>query len=152
MAGNLKARLRSKSLRSIVLRELRSLSEERKSQHENIVGRFLQCRELQLSSALVAKAVDRCSRWCEGKRLLPRHDQCRAFEAANSHLGLTSLEEIKAEQRFLADDSEAITLAEIFGWTSVTTRVVGSSFWGEPLNRRNPRKRLRLRTVAELFP
>lgn len=49
--------------------------------------------------------------------------------ATNSHLGLPSLEEIKADQRFLADDSEAITLAEIFGWTSVTTRVVGSSFW-----------------------
>lgn len=27
--------------------------------------------------------------------------------AANSHLGLPSLEEIRAEQRFLADDSEA---------------------------------------------
>ncbi len=54
-----------------VLRELRELAEDRHSRGETVLGRFLQCQELQVSSTLLARAVEQCSRWHGGKRLLP---------------------------------------------------------------------------------
>src|SRR5580698_10038245 len=71
MPETYKAKSLSESPRSFILRELRSRSEERKRRHENVLGRFLQCPELQLSSALVAKAMGDCSHWRNGRRLLP---------------------------------------------------------------------------------
>lgn len=57
--------------RALVLEELQSLTRERKLRNATLVGRFLQCQELQLASALFAKAVEHCYRCHAGKRLLP---------------------------------------------------------------------------------
>src|SRR5208337_4675553 len=54
-----------------VLLELHLLTQERQSRHETLLGRFLECQELQMSSALLARAVEQCSRWHAGKRLAP---------------------------------------------------------------------------------
>ena len=54
-----------------VLQELRLLTQERESRHETVLGRFFECQELQMSSALLARAVEQCSRWRAGKRLAP---------------------------------------------------------------------------------
>jgi maltooligosyltrehalose synthase len=58
-------------LKAAVLRELHLLTQERKAQQETVLGRFFQCRELQMCSALLAKAVDQCSRWRSGRHLQP---------------------------------------------------------------------------------
>jgi hypothetical protein len=54
-----------------VLRNLHQLAEDRHSCAESVLGRFFECQELQMASALLAKAVDQCSRWHGGKRLTP---------------------------------------------------------------------------------
>ncbi len=55
----------------VVLRNLQQLAEERRSRCETTLGRFMQCQDLQDSSALLARAVEHCSRWHAGKRLPP---------------------------------------------------------------------------------
>ena len=54
-----------------VLRELRDLTADRFAHSRTAIGRFVQCQELQIASALLAKAVEQCSRWRAGKRLHP---------------------------------------------------------------------------------
>jgi hypothetical protein len=53
-----------------ILRELTELAQDRHSRSQTVLGRFLQCQELQMCSALLAKAIEQCSRWHCGKRLL----------------------------------------------------------------------------------
>ena len=53
-----------------VLQELRELTLDRSSRSQTVLGRFLQCQQLQTASALLAKAVEQ-SRWHRGKRLQP---------------------------------------------------------------------------------
>src|SRR5579883_1147365 len=57
--------------RRVVLEELQSLTRKGELRNATLLGRFLQCQELQLASALFAKAVEHCSRWHAGKHLLP---------------------------------------------------------------------------------
>jgi maltooligosyltrehalose synthase len=54
-----------------VLQELRLVTQERESRHKTLLGRFLQCQELQMCSALLARAVEQCSCWHRGKSLAP---------------------------------------------------------------------------------
>jgi len=54
-----------------ILLDLHALKQERKFRLDTVLGRFLECQELQIASALVAKAVEQCSRWRAGRRLLP---------------------------------------------------------------------------------
>ena len=54
-----------------VLQELRLLTQEQESRRETVLGRFFECQELRMSSALLARAVEQCSRWRAGKRLAP---------------------------------------------------------------------------------
>jgi hypothetical protein len=54
-----------------ILLDLDALKQERKSRLETLLGRFLECQELQMSSALLARAAEQCSRWRAGRRLLP---------------------------------------------------------------------------------
>jgi hypothetical protein len=58
-------------VKTAILLDLLALKQERKSRLKTLLGRFLECQELQMSSALVAKAVEQCSRWRVGRRLLP---------------------------------------------------------------------------------
>src|SRR6266849_5086412 len=57
--------------KTAVLQELYLLVQDRESRHETVLGRFLQCQELQMCAALLARAVEQCSRWHSGKRLAP---------------------------------------------------------------------------------
>jgi len=54
-----------------ILRELGKLVQDRHSRNQTVLGRFLQCQELQVCSALLAKAIEQCSRWHRGRALLP---------------------------------------------------------------------------------
>ena len=54
-------------VKTAILLDLNALKQERKSRLETVLGRFLQCQELQISSALLARAVEQCSRWRRGK-------------------------------------------------------------------------------------
>src|SRR5437879_4699058 len=54
-----------------ILQELRLVTKERESRHKTLLGGFLQCQELQVCSALLARAVEQCSRGHAGKRLPP---------------------------------------------------------------------------------
>jgi hypothetical protein len=54
-----------------ILRELKQLAQVSHSRSQTVLGRFLQCQELQVCSALLAKAIEQCSRWHRGKALLP---------------------------------------------------------------------------------
>src|ERR1700731_35884 len=54
-----------------VLQELHLLVHDWESRHETVLGRLLQCKKLQVSSALLARAVEQCSRWHAGKPLVP---------------------------------------------------------------------------------
>ena len=57
--------------RTVVLEQLQSLAREGELRNATLLGRFFECQELRLASALFAKAVEHCSRWHAGKRLLP---------------------------------------------------------------------------------
>jgi hypothetical protein len=57
--------------RTLVLADLQSLVRKRELRNATLLGSFLQCQELQLASALFARAVEHCSRWHAGKRVLP---------------------------------------------------------------------------------
>ena len=52
-----------------ILHELEQLKVDRNLQLQTTHGRYLQCRDLQAASALLAKAVEQCSRWRGGKRV-----------------------------------------------------------------------------------
>ena len=52
-----------------ILDELLRLKAERNSRLATTLGRFLQCPDLQMASALLARAIEQCSRWHAGKRL-----------------------------------------------------------------------------------
>jgi maltooligosyltrehalose synthase len=54
-----------------VLQELQELTADSQSRRETVLGRFFECQQLQLASALLAKAVEQCSRWRSGERLHP---------------------------------------------------------------------------------
>jgi maltooligosyltrehalose synthase len=54
-----------------ILKQLQELTADRDSHSQTLLGRFLQCQQLQMASALLAKAVEQCSRWHGGKRLQP---------------------------------------------------------------------------------
>lgn len=54
-----------------ILRELQELTVDRHSRRQSVLGRFFECQQLQKASALLAKAVEQCSRWHRGKRLEP---------------------------------------------------------------------------------
>jgi hypothetical protein len=54
-----------------ILRELRKLAQDRHSRNQTVLGRFLQCQELQVCSALLGKAIEQCSQWHRGRALLP---------------------------------------------------------------------------------
>ena len=54
-----------------VLQELQILAKHQASRRQTVLGRWFECQELQIASALVAKAVEQCSRWRAGKRLHP---------------------------------------------------------------------------------
>src|SRR5215472_9082614 len=58
-------------MKARILLDLRALKQERKSRLKTVLGRFLECQELQMASALVARAVEQCSRWRAGRRFLP---------------------------------------------------------------------------------
>src|SRR6266576_2572503 len=57
--------------RHAVLRDLRELTQERRSRDQTVFGRFLKCQELQVCSALLGKAMEQCSRWHRGRALQP---------------------------------------------------------------------------------
>ena len=52
-----------------ILNELLRLKGEQNSRLATTLGRFLQCPDLQMASALLARAIEQCSRWHAGKRL-----------------------------------------------------------------------------------
>ena len=52
-----------------VLRDLRKLRQDCQARRETVLGRFFECQELQRCSALLASAVEQCSRWHGGRRL-----------------------------------------------------------------------------------
>jgi hypothetical protein len=54
-----------------VLGDLRNKDRERHARGQTTLGRFLECAELQSAAAILARAVEQCSRWRAGKRLLP---------------------------------------------------------------------------------
>src|SRR5208283_4096061 len=57
--------------RHLVLQDLRELTQERRSRDQTVFGRFLQCQELQMCSALLGKAIEQCSRWHRGRAIPP---------------------------------------------------------------------------------
>jgi hypothetical protein len=59
------------SQKTFVLQELQTLAQDQKSRSQTVLGRWFECQELQIASALLAKAVEQCSRWRAGKRLHP---------------------------------------------------------------------------------
>ena len=62
-----------KEVKTRILLDLHALKQERKSRLETTLGRFLECQELQISSALVARTVEQCSRWQARRRLIRKH-------------------------------------------------------------------------------
>ena len=68
-----------------------------------------------MSSALLAKAVEQCSRWRGGKRLNATRTIFTAHELTAGPCGIVMplLSKIPSEQRFSADDRAVIALAEI---------------------------------------
>jgi hypothetical protein len=57
--------------RNGILRELQELTLDRHLRRQTVLGRFFECQQLQIASALLAKAVEQCLRWHRGKRLEP---------------------------------------------------------------------------------
>src|SRR4029077_2710545 len=70
-ARNLRRNCSSDKRKETVLGELRRLAADRLSHRQPALWRFCEFQELQISSALWARAVEQCSRWHAGKRLAP---------------------------------------------------------------------------------
>src|SRR5260370_35427536 len=70
-ARNLRRNCSSDKQKETVLRELRRLAADRISHRQTVLRRFFECQELQMSSALLARAVEQSTRWHAGKRLGP---------------------------------------------------------------------------------
>ncbi len=101
--------------RGAVLRDLRELTQERRSRDQTVFGRFLQCQELQDVLSLVGQSdramfamAPRAS--TSTSRRVPTAEQLMAPECG---VVLPRLNEVPVEHRFLADDRETIRLAEI---------------------------------------
>jgi len=71
MACKMKRKSKRHEGEEAVLRHIEKLAADHDSRRLTVLGRFIECRELQMASALFAKAVEHCSRWHGGKRLTP---------------------------------------------------------------------------------
>jgi hypothetical protein len=103
-----------------ILQDLASLVHDSRLRPQSVLGRFIECRELQIASALFARAVDHCSlaRW-ETPSNPRRSPATNLLIAPPCELVLPSLETIPVEHRLLSDDCELLTLAEILVQSNV---------------------------------